>query len=400
MYGATIGKVAILAEPAVTNQAVVACTPCDHLFNRYLFLFLLSQRQRFHQASEGGAQPNVSKAKVTRCPIPLPPLAEQHRIVAKVDELMALCDRLEAAQAEREARRDRLVSASLARVTEPDSDDATSATFPARFYLDHFARLTTRPEHVKQLRQTILNLAVRGRLVPQDLKDESAKNQLVRLQKARNERTVASSQRKRAAGFSPDTDDRSNRVPTGWVCAPLADIVEVRNGRAYSKNELLEKGTPVLRVGNLFTSQHWYFSDLALEPEKYCDAGDLLYAWSASFGPFLWPGPKAIFHYHIWNLVPHSRSEVSKEYLHRFLQTETARIRSAGHGISMLHMTKEKMERVTVPLPPLAEQQRIVAKVDELMVLCDQLEASLTSAATERARLLEALLHEALAPAA
>ena len=106
-------------------------------------------------------------------PFPLPPLAEQHRIVAKVDELMALCDRLEAARAEREATRDRLTAASLARLNAPDPDPTTFASH-ARFALDALPALTTRPDQIKQLRQTILNLAVRGKLVPQDRNDEPA----------------------------------------------------------------------------------------------------------------------------------------------------------------------------------------------------------------------------------
>ena len=101
--------------------------------------------------------------------LPLPPLAEQHRIVAKFDELMALCDRLEAARNERESRRDRLVAASLHRLSQPADEDGDEAfRADARFYLNHLPRLTTRPEHVKQLRQTILNLAIRGKLVKQD----------------------------------------------------------------------------------------------------------------------------------------------------------------------------------------------------------------------------------------
>src|SRR5262249_52189509 len=101
MYGATIGKAAILAENAVTNQAVCGCTPFVGVFNEFLFLFLLSQREKFHSASEGGAQPNISKVKILWTPFALPPLAEQHRIVAKFNELMALYDRLEAARVER-----------------------------------------------------------------------------------------------------------------------------------------------------------------------------------------------------------------------------------------------------------------------------------------------------------
>jgi type I restriction enzyme S subunit len=113
MYGATIGKVAILAEDAVTNQAVCGCTPFTSIYNEFLFIFLLSQREQFRAASEGGAQPNISKAKIISTPFPLPPVAEQHRIVAKVEQLMALCDRLEASLVDNNSTRSRLLDALL-----------------------------------------------------------------------------------------------------------------------------------------------------------------------------------------------------------------------------------------------------------------------------------------------
>ena len=113
MYGATIGKLAILAEPAVTNQAVCACTPSWGVDNDYLYLFLLAWREVFKQSSEGGAQPNISKIKILQTPFPLPPLAEQHRIVAKVDELMALCDQLEQQLSQAEQSRRGLLEAVL-----------------------------------------------------------------------------------------------------------------------------------------------------------------------------------------------------------------------------------------------------------------------------------------------
>jgi type I restriction enzyme S subunit len=114
MYGATIGKLAILGEEAVTNQAVCACTPCWGVVTEYLYLFLLAQRDEFRLASEGGAQPNISKVKILNTLIPLPPLAEQHRIVAKVDELMSLCDQLEQQLNQADQQRRRLLEALLA----------------------------------------------------------------------------------------------------------------------------------------------------------------------------------------------------------------------------------------------------------------------------------------------
>lgn len=119
MYGATIGKVAILAEPAVTNQAVCGCSPFTGISNQYLFLFLKAQRAQFHDASEGGAQPNISKVKIVNTAIPVPPTVEQHRIVAKVDELMVLCDQLEDSLTNREQTRSRLLEAILHDALEP-----------------------------------------------------------------------------------------------------------------------------------------------------------------------------------------------------------------------------------------------------------------------------------------
>ena len=160
----------------------------------------------------------------------------------------------------------------------------------------------------------------------------------------------------------------------------------------------MDAGTPVLRVGNLFTSNKWYYSDLELDDDKYCDDGDLIFSWSASFGPFIWNGGRTIYHYHIWKLPLHSPDDLSRDYLYLYLLDKTAEIKAAGHGISMVHMTKEKMEKLEVPLPPLAEQQRIVAKVNQLMAICDQLEAQITATEQDSRRFLESVLADALAP--
>jgi type I restriction enzyme S subunit len=115
----------------------------------------------------------IARSEFLMLPIPLPPEAEQYRIVAKVNELMTLCDEFEAAKKEREQSRDRLLAANLYNLTQPADDDEAFREH-VRFTFSHLPRITTRLAHIKQLRQTILNLAVRGKLVPQDPNDEPA----------------------------------------------------------------------------------------------------------------------------------------------------------------------------------------------------------------------------------
>lgn len=150
----------------------------------------------------------------------------------------------------------------------------------------------------------------------------------------------------------------------------LVEIAQVINGRAYSQPELLSEGKyPVLRVGNFFTNNSWYYSNLELEENKYCDNGDLLYAWSASFGPKLWNGNKVIYHYHIWKID--CRKIIDKKFLYYWLQSEDMVIQafSIKHGATMAHLTKEKMEKLMVPVPPLSEQERIVGMLDKFDAL-------------------------------
>ncbi|MEZ8990126.1 restriction endonuclease subunit S [Vibrio breoganii] len=146
----------------------------------------------------------------------------------------------------------------------------------------------------------------------------------------------------------------------------LRDVATLINGRAYKKPELLDSGKyPVLRVGNFFSNRSWYYSDLELNEKHYCDEGDLLYAWSASFGPRIWEGGKVIYHYHIWKLEL-DVSKVDKKYLFHALAYDVEKIKQdQGTGSTMIHVTKTAMEEREIPLPPLAEQKRIAAILDK-----------------------------------
>jgi type I restriction enzyme S subunit len=150
----------------------------------------------------------------------------------------------------------------------------------------------------------------------------------------------------------------------------LGEVCRFINGRAYKQPELLESGKyPVLRVGNFFTNGNWYYSDLELEEDKYCDNGDLLYAWSASFGPKIWEGGKVIYHYHIWKVIPNI-SLIQKKFLFYLLAWDTESLKSEhGTGSTMMHIGKGSIEQRLVPIPPLEEQARIVSILDKFDTL-------------------------------
>lgn len=151
----------------------------------------------------------------------------------------------------------------------------------------------------------------------------------------------------------------------------MKDVFRFINGRAYKKEELLTKGKyRVLRVGNFFTNNEWYYSDLELSEEKYCNKGDLLYAWSASFGPQIWEGDKTIFHYHIWN-VDYSKKNLFREYLFYFLLFDKTQVLKSTTGSTMIHVSMENMNPRLIPIPPLKEQKRIASQIETLLPLID-----------------------------
>lgn len=142
----------------------------------------------------------------------------------------------------------------------------------------------------------------------------------------------------------------------GWEICILGEKCSVINGRAYNADELLDHGKyRVLRVGNFFTNGSWYYSNLELDEEKYCEEGDLLFAWSASFGPRIWHGDKVIYHYHIWKLAEYE-NYFNKHFFAEMLSYNCDVMKRATHGSTMLHFTKVQMENQKLILPPIELQ--------------------------------------------
>ena len=169
-----------------------------------------------------------------------------------------------------------------------------------------------------------------------------------------------------------------------WKTYRLGDICQVLNGRAYKQEELLNQGPyPVLRVGNIFQGNNWYYSDLELPDDKYCYNGDLLYAWSCGFAPYIWKGKKSIYHYHIWKLKENPQI-IDKLFFYYYLIIHTKYNLGGTHGSVMLHLTKKDFENQTLHLPPLDEQRRIagiLGSLDDKIELNRRINANLEAQA-------------------
>jgi type I restriction enzyme S subunit len=382
------------------------------LLPEFLTIPLQMILDHLHRTTSLTTVKHLSAKQVNGISLPLPPLAEQHRIVAKVDELTALCDRLEAAQTERETRRDRVVSASLSRLSEPAADDAEPFRDQARFHLRHLSRLTTRREHIQQLRQTILNLAVRGRLVAQQAHDEPAAQLHDRLRVALA-RGLGDSRTRRELLPAASRFFEEGTFPGSWVLTNFDSVNAIASGVAKGKDlrGLKTANHPYLRVANV---QRGHLDlrvvkELAIRVDEIgryrLHKGDVLMTeggdWDKLGRAAIWNDeiPDCIHQNHIYRIRPANGDDLQSEWVMLFANSSLGRSYFEGASKQTTNLASINMTQLRscpLPLPPRAEQRRIVAKVDELMAMCDQLEARLTSAQGESRRLLEAVFHQAL----
>ncbi|MBM7322386.1 restriction endonuclease subunit S [Agrobacterium sp. S2] len=389
----TLGK-AVLVETDIEFSLFVSVGLIrfhHHNINQSFFRLLLNSpfvEAEFDRIKIGGGTHTnkLNLGDLHTVALPLSPLAEQHRIVAKVDELMALCDELETARTERETKRDRLAAASLARLNSPDPETFRDN---ARFGLDALPALTARPDQIKQLRQAILNLAVRGKLVPQDPADEPAEEL-----------------DKNLASELPQPFE----IPQSWTWSRLSAVGKLKGGGTPSKSngEFWNGDIPWVSPKDMkidyISEAQMAITEKAVKESSVnlIDRGSLLFVVRGMILAHSFPvaitRDVVTVNQDMKALIP--KTKEMAEYLLRALKglkpQMLARVQRSSHGTCRLEGAD--YADFLIPIPPLAEQHRIVAKVDELMALCDQLETSLTSADETRKKLLDALLAEALAP--
>ena len=407
-----LNKVLVADKPGYSTTEIVALRPYIPLCSKYCALAL--RRPDFvhyvTQLGQGTKMPRLRTEDAVVAPFPLPPLAEQHRIVAKVDELMALCDRLEAARKEREATRARLTAASLAHLNAPDPDSAVFQNHTA-FALNNLTSLTARPDQIKALRQTILNLAVRGKLVEQDPGDEPAGELLRRIAAEKARLVEAGKIRKKKISKPEPPDSLTFELPDGWAAVRFSDVLtELQTGpfgSSLHQNDYEMGGTPVInpasmRDGKIVPVEKMAVGKTTLERLSTFKlrAGDIVMGrrgemgrcavvteqedgWLCGTGSLILRLPRCLYPKYLAMLIG---SPYVREYLGGF-----------AVGATMQNLNQSILLKMNVGLPPFAEQHRIVARVDELMAVCDRLEAGLAGGEETRGRLVEAVLGGTLA---
>ena len=356
MYGATIGKVGILTFPATTNQACCACLPIK-IYNEYVFYFLMSQKVAFVKQGEGGAQPNISKEKIVATFMPLPPLAEQYRIVAKIKEVLPYVERYGEACS---------------------TANSLNAAFP------------------DLLKKSILQEAVQGKLVPQDPTDEPASILLERI-RAEKQKLVAEGKIKKdkheSVIFRRDNshyekldgiercidDEIPFEIPDNWCWTRLGTMIGVQRGASPRP-----KGSPEYWSSER-TPHHWikisditkytqndvlydtdeFLTDLGTTKSVFVDSDYLITAASGSLGKIA----KLNISGYIYDglmCMCFKNTSLEMDYIIILIQAMVEYLMSLSTGTAWKNITTDILKNLLVPLPPLPEQHRIVEKQREL----------------------------------
>ena len=333
MYGATIGKVAIAGIELTTNQACCACTPYQ-VYNKYLLYYLMASKQRFIDLGEGGAQPNISREKIIAFPFPLPPLAEQKRIVAKIEELLPKVEEYGKAQ---------------------EALDKLNEELPER------------------LKKSILQEAIEGRLVPQDPNDESASVLLDKIRAEKKRLVKEGKLKKKDLEETPISEDEIPfKIPESWEWCALGNIISLLSGRDLAPQEYNDNndGIPYITGASNFVDDSLLINRWTPKPVSISKYGDLLITCKGTIGAMVF---NQIGNIHIARQVMAISPYIIdikyiKYYLMRIVYELGKKAKSIIPGIS-----REDILNALFPLPPLAEQHRIVQKIEQLMNEIDKL---------------------------
>jgi type I restriction enzyme S subunit len=388
-----LNKVVVASKPGFCTTEIIPLRPAAFLSPEFLRYYLRSQTFLRYAAQKnyGMKMPRLGTKDLESAEIPIPPTSEQKRIVAKVDELMDLCDRLEAQQQERDTQHADLARASLARFAEAPPPENLQFIFHKSYDIPP-----------ADLRKSILTLAVQGKLVPQDSKDEPAEELLSR----NDERRCEAARRDHRADEDNQPllsgDDRWDIADT-WSWRALTDLVLFVDYRGKTPAKL-SSGVRLLTAKNVRKGQ------INLSPEEFLSeseyhawmtrgfpkAGDILFTTEAPMGNAAVVVLAERFALAQRVICFQSYGAIDPDFLVLQILSDQFQfiLDKNGTGVTAKGIKASKLKRLPIAVPPLAEQRRIVAKVDQLTALVDELETQLATSRATAANLLSALVGE------
>lgn len=389
MYGATIGKLGILDIESTTNQACCACTPFKGINNKFLFYFLLSQRDFYRSLGAGGAQPNISKEKIVNSVFPLPPFSQQHQIVDRIEELFNKCEHLSSLLFKKQSASNMINKSVFTNLTDHSNPEQLK---DLRFLLENIEHLCNDKESISQLRNSILSLAVQGKLVEQEVNAEHASVLIENIQMEK-QRLIERKEIKKEKPLPPIKEDEiPYKLPTGWQWVRLGDLSKVIEYGTSQKATEINVGVPVLRMNNIYERTIVYKNLKYVEasikdlPRLYLKHGDILFNRTNSYelvgksGCYLQQNDVYTFASYLIRINLFTEYLVP-EYVNYYLNSPVCRITQIEPQITQqngqANFNGTKLKGVLIALPPKEEQRRIVEQMDFIKKTCDDLEKTL-----------------------
>ncbi|MFZ4107075.1 restriction endonuclease subunit S [Flavobacterium sp.] len=381
MYGATIGKTSILKVRATTNQAVCACTTFLGISNKYLLTLLKAYQNRFTSMGVGGAQPNISREKIINTVIALPPSNEQQRIVSKVEELMAVCDKLEEEKKNNLKTHQYLVSCLLETLTNSFDADALRTSWEK--ISQQFDTLFCTEDSIEQLKGTLLQLVIRGKFGTQNENDIPAKELFEKIEEELTEKFDKSYSAKLSRDKSTlDPSAFHFAIPKNWIWCELQDLAILFNGKAHEQL-IDEKGKYILINSSFVSSEGRVFKtvssqltpltkgDIAIVMSDVPDGNALVKCYLVK------EDNKFSLNQRIGGISTSQFLDIN--YLLLVLNRNKYYLQY-NDGRKQSNLKKIQILSCPIALPPFEEQQRIVEKVADLFVLCDSLKTKIEKA--------------------
>jgi type I restriction enzyme S subunit len=380
----TIGKCNLVQTDCSFNQQINSVTP--YIFNSN-FLLAVCRSVYFNAEAWNRSSSTtiaiLNKSNWEEIYIPIPPIAEQQRIVAKVDELMALCDQLENQHNNAAEAHEKLVAHLLGTLTQSQNAEDFNANWQR--IAEHFDALFTTESSVNELKQTLLQLAVMGKLVPQDPNDEPASELLKRIQ-AEKAKLIAEGKIKKEKPLASITEEEKPfELPVGWEWARLIDIIKISSGDGLTSDQMDKTGEIPVYGGNGITGYH----SIANVNTPTLVIGRVgYYCGSIHVTPeFAWVTDNAF-------ITKFSKENISMEFLYWLLKITNLKENESATAQPVI--SGRKVYPIVIALPPLLEQRGIVAKIAELMAICDQLKIRITEANELQRKIADVVVENAI----